>query len=116
MIWFGVNGFSRVETGSPSTSNRTTGGCCWAWALIGSSYLRFDLGARCERALAAAVFDFLPVLLLRSTADAVLATLADVLRLRAMGHLRRLLQVSNTVRGYPQRSVCQTSVLESNTH
>jgi hypothetical protein len=41
-------------------------------------------GARCESALAAAVLDFLPVLLLRSTADAALAALADVMRLRAI--------------------------------
>jgi hypothetical protein len=43
------------------------------------------LGARCERALAAAVFDFLPVLLLRSTAAAAFAALAEVLRLLGIG-------------------------------
>jgi hypothetical protein len=53
---------------------------------------RFGFGARCESALAAAVFDFLPVLPLRSTADAAFAALMDVLRLLgiAFSSLRRV--------------------------
>jgi hypothetical protein len=47
-------------------------------------YLRFFFGARCERALAAAVLDFDPVLLLRRTAEAALAAFADVFRFRAI--------------------------------
>jgi hypothetical protein len=49
-------------------------------------------GARCERALAAAVFDCLLVLLLRRTAEAALAAFADVFRLWGTGDLQVVLR------------------------